>query len=226
MVARAATACRAEMVALILLLIVRLFEDRFYGWLNSYLDSQRGPLVEGAQGVLVWLATNPLGASGLVFLVVVLVLLVHAHVESRGQQLAAPGASAMPMLLQIAEEDREHLGERVVIVEKSADFGQLAVPNPYIDFTFMVFNGSVFQVFLDDAVQGHASCIGQSLKDVLELNRAPWPSTHSAWVYYPRETAAVALVDSGGVYTDPTPSGLYGRLRLRLGKVGLREDGR
>ena len=76
----------------------------------------------------------------------------------------------------IIHDDYQYLTDRLVVLEKVAKLTE--ADQPYMEFEFSVFNGSVFTICLDNKINGKIYCKNQPLKDQPELiqptNKAYW----------------------------------------------------
>jgi hypothetical protein len=93
-----------------------------------------------------------------------------ANTQQRGITILQDGRP-IPKTRQekIDADDRRALTDRLIILSADADFRYLAAVEPYVDFTFVVFNGSTFTIAFHDKVEGRLVCLGQELKESLKM---------------------------------------------------------
>jgi hypothetical protein len=72
----------ANAVRLLLFTAGRLIEDRLVSWANASIDARATGLYASLVRFAVWTASNPLGITGLVVVIVLFGLVIHAYVES------------------------------------------------------------------------------------------------------------------------------------------------
>jgi len=67
---------------LVLLIVGTVVEDRIAGWANDGIDSQGAGIVSWIATSFLWLSSSPLGLVGLVAVLLVLVMMVHAYIDA------------------------------------------------------------------------------------------------------------------------------------------------
>jgi len=84
-----------------------------------------------------------------------------------------------PWMQEVMDGDRASLADRIIVTRFSPDATALGVPEPYLDFDFGLFNGSVFTIFLTGEVRGRIRCYSNPLANMPEIVN-PRVTDHSA----------------------------------------------
>jgi hypothetical protein len=145
--------------------------------------------------------------SGLIILVFLALALMFFVIDARANRpyaVAPPSTAAPPSvdtvrqedrrLREVAEEDYQQLGNRMIMTSRSVDYNNLNALAPYIDFTIEGINCTVYAVFIGKSIQGRVVMRGNGHRDV-ELQDPP-------------------RITEGGPGIMVTPHGSF-RLRLR-----------